>query len=155
VVGDDDGVSEAGSALSGTQTSAKKVIITEGTFSLFRRPVDYFLYRPSDAESNSRRADQRLSGKWPVIGLRSCIAHTTSYGIPFANVETNEIGSVYCSWSRKDWGYSIIQVMLLNGRRSPNRAIQMTSRCGVQSYSTRRNAHFPICTFLSYRICCY
>jgi len=73
VVGDDDGVSEAGSALSGTQTSAKKVIITEGTFSLFRRPVDYFLYRPSDAELQESRpkALWKMASNWATRLYRS------------------------------------------------------------------------------------
>ena len=46
----DDGVSEAGSAISSIQTDAAEVLVLKGSFSLVRRPVDYFLYRPSDAE---------------------------------------------------------------------------------------------------------
>ena len=51
----DDGVSEAGSALSGTQMDAAEVLVLKGPFSLVRRPVDYFLYRPSDAEFKESR----------------------------------------------------------------------------------------------------
>jgi hypothetical protein len=51
----DDGVSEAGSALSAAQTDAAEVLAIKGTFSLVRRPVDYFLYRPSDAEFQESR----------------------------------------------------------------------------------------------------
>ena len=50
----DDGVSEAYSALSSTQTDAAEVS-NRGTFSLVRRPVDYFLYRPSDTEFQESR----------------------------------------------------------------------------------------------------
>ena len=50
----DDGVSEAGSALSSTKTDAAEAL-NRGTFSLVRRPVDYFLYRPSDAEFQESR----------------------------------------------------------------------------------------------------
>ena len=46
----EDGVSEAGSPLSNTQTDATEVLIQRAPFSLVRRPVDYFRYRPSDAE---------------------------------------------------------------------------------------------------------
>ena len=51
----DDGVSEAGSAISSVQTEAAEVLVIRGTFSLVRRPVDYFLYRPSDAEFQESR----------------------------------------------------------------------------------------------------
>src|SRR5258706_11628780 len=51
----DDGVSEAGSALSSVQTEAAEVLVIRGTFSLVRRPIDYFLYRPSDAEFQESR----------------------------------------------------------------------------------------------------
>ena len=49
------GVSEAGSAISSIQTDAAEVLVIRGTFSLVRRPVDYFLYRPSDAEFQESR----------------------------------------------------------------------------------------------------
>ena len=55
VVDGDDGVSEAGSALSNAQTDAAEVLVIKGTFSLVRRPVDYFLYRPSDTEFQENR----------------------------------------------------------------------------------------------------
>jgi len=54
-VGGDDGVSEAGSVLSSTRTDAAEVLVTRGTFSLVRKPVDYFLYRPSDEEFQESR----------------------------------------------------------------------------------------------------
>ena len=54
-VGGDDAVSEAGSAVSGMQADAAEVLVLKGTFSLARRPVDYFLYRPSDAEFQESR----------------------------------------------------------------------------------------------------
>ena len=53
-VDDDDGISEAYSVLSSMQTDAAGVL-NRGTFSLVRRPVDYFLYRPSDAEFQENR----------------------------------------------------------------------------------------------------
>jgi hypothetical protein len=51
----DDGVSEAGSAVSSTRTDAAEVLAVRGTFSIVRRPIDYFLYRPSDAEFQESR----------------------------------------------------------------------------------------------------
>jgi hypothetical protein len=68
-VGDDGGVSEADSALS----SAAKVLVTKGTFSLVRRPVDYFLYRPSDAEFQGSRpkALWRMARNWARQWYRS------------------------------------------------------------------------------------
>jgi hypothetical protein len=53
-VGDLDRASEAGSAHSGTQTDVTD-IFQGGTFSLVRRPIDYFLYRPSDADFQESR----------------------------------------------------------------------------------------------------
>ena len=50
-----DRVSEAGSAHSSTKTDAAEVL-NKGTFSLVRRPIDYFLYRPSDAEFQESRS---------------------------------------------------------------------------------------------------
>ena len=54
-VDDDDGVSEAGSAFSGTRTDVTEVLVIKGKFTLVRQPVDYFLYRPSDAEFQESR----------------------------------------------------------------------------------------------------
>ena len=39
----------------GLETNAAEVLVLKGTFSLVRRPVDYFLYRPSDAEFQENR----------------------------------------------------------------------------------------------------
>ena len=55
VVDDKDGVSEAGSIPSSTRTGALEVLVPRGPFSLVRRPVDYFLCRPSDAEFQESR----------------------------------------------------------------------------------------------------
>ena len=52
---DNNEVSQAGSSRSGVQADANEVFAEGGTFSLVRRPVDYFLYRPSDAESQESR----------------------------------------------------------------------------------------------------
>jgi hypothetical protein len=70
---DDDGVSEAGSAISGAQTDATEVLVTKGTFSLVQRPVDYFLYRPSDAEFQEGRpkALWKLARYWVRRWYRS------------------------------------------------------------------------------------
>ena len=70
---DDDGNSEAGSALSSTQTDATEVLVTKGTFSLVRRPVDYFLYRPSDAEFQESRpkALWKMVSNWARQSYRS------------------------------------------------------------------------------------
>ena len=51
----DDQVSQVGSAHSGVKTDAAEVLPDGGTFSLVRRPVDYLLYRPSDAELQESR----------------------------------------------------------------------------------------------------
>jgi hypothetical protein len=50
-----DGVSEAGSAVSTVRTDAAEVLVQGGTFTLVRRPVDYFLYRPPDADFQESR----------------------------------------------------------------------------------------------------
>jgi hypothetical protein len=70
---DDREVSGAGSALSDTRTDATEVLITKGTFSLVRRPADYFLYYPSDAEfQESRpRALWNMVRKWVRQWYRS------------------------------------------------------------------------------------
>ena len=52
---DDDKVSQVGSTHSGVRTDATEVFAEGGTFSLVRRPVDYFLYRPSDTELQESR----------------------------------------------------------------------------------------------------
>ena len=52
VVDVDNGVSEASSSLS---TAPTGVLVIGGTFTLARKPVDYFLYRPSDAEFQESR----------------------------------------------------------------------------------------------------
>lgn len=62
-VGDEESVSNAGYPLSGTQKGAAEVLIQRVSFSLVRRPVDYFLYRPSDAESN----DSRPKVLWQMV----------------------------------------------------------------------------------------
>jgi hypothetical protein len=49
------GVLEAGSAVSTVETDATNVLVPGGTFTLVRRPVDYFLYRPSDADFQESR----------------------------------------------------------------------------------------------------
>jgi len=69
----DDGISEAGSALSSTRTDATEVLVTKGTFSLVRRPVDYFLYRPSDAEFQESRpkALWKMVSNWARQSYRS------------------------------------------------------------------------------------
>ena len=51
----DAAISEAGSAVSGMQADAAEVLILKGTFCLVRRPIDYFLYRPSDTEFQESR----------------------------------------------------------------------------------------------------
>jgi hypothetical protein len=51
---DDDRVSLAGSARSSVKTDATEAF-AGGSFTLVRRPVDYFLYRPSDAEIEESR----------------------------------------------------------------------------------------------------
>lgn len=53
--GDDDRVSHVGSVRSVVRTDATEVFAEGGTFSLVRRPVDYFLYRPSDTEFQESR----------------------------------------------------------------------------------------------------
>jgi hypothetical protein len=52
----EDRVSQAGSALSAIRTDATERFAEGGTFSLVRRPVDYFLYRPSDTEFQENRS---------------------------------------------------------------------------------------------------
>ena len=52
---DDDNASHVGSIHSGVRTDATEVFAEGGTFSLVRRPVDYFLYRPSDTEFQESR----------------------------------------------------------------------------------------------------
>ena len=55
VVDIDDGVSEASSSLSTVSTGVSRVLAIGGTFTLAHKPVDYFLYRPSDAEFQESR----------------------------------------------------------------------------------------------------
>jgi hypothetical protein len=52
---DDDKLSQVDSIHSGARTDATEVFADGGTFSLVRRPLDYFLYRPSDAEFQESR----------------------------------------------------------------------------------------------------
>lgn len=53
---DDDKASQVGSTHSAVKTDATEVFAEGGTFSLVRRPVDYFLYRPSDIEFQENRS---------------------------------------------------------------------------------------------------
>ena len=69
----DDGVSEAGSVLSTVQTDVAEVLVLRGTFTLARQPIDYFLYRPSDAEFQESRpkALWKMARNWARQWYRS------------------------------------------------------------------------------------
>jgi hypothetical protein len=54
-VEDTDGISEAGYSVSTIRTDATEVLVPGGNFTLVHRPVDYFLYRPSDADFQESR----------------------------------------------------------------------------------------------------
>jgi len=71
----DDGVSEADSVLLGTWVGPAEVLESKGRCSLVRRPVDYFLYRPSDAEFK----ESRPKALWKMVSHAARQWHSSKY----------------------------------------------------------------------------